>query len=89
MKNEKPLTEEVKPIDSYDCYFVSPPKNCCQECAREHDPSQPHDLDSLYYNLYFKKKHGRLPTQEDAMAHCSKKVKEDYWKQKEYEKSLY
>ena len=85
--------EEVKTkdtfVDSTDAFLVGPPSNCCKECAREHDPGQPHVLESLYYQLRFKQQHGRVPTEKDAMAHCSKAVKEEVRKQKEYERSLY
>lgn len=75
--------------ENFDAFLVRPSSNCCQECAREHDPSQPHVLESLYYQLKFNQEHGRMPTEKDAMAHCSKEVKEAVRKQKEYEKSLY
>jgi hypothetical protein len=42
-----------------------------------HDPKQPHDKDSLYYQNWFFKKYKRLPTLEDAMQHCSEEIKEE------------
>ena len=77
------------PKERLDAFLIRPPRNCCPVCAREHDPKQPHVLDSLYYQLKFNEKHGRMPTEKDAMAHCTKEVKEAVRKQKEYEKSLY
>jgi hypothetical protein len=47
----------------------------CDECAFEHDPSQPHNQQSLYYQINFYVKHRRLPTWADAMAHCSDRIK--------------
>ena len=64
------------PKERLDAFLVQPPRNCCPVCAREHDPKQPHVLDSLYYQLKFNEKHGRMPTEKDAMAHCTKEVKE-------------
>ena len=43
----------------------------CQECAVKHDPSQPHNQQSLYYQYHFYAEHGRWATWADAMAHCS------------------
>ena len=75
---------EASPKESLAAFLVRPPSNCCPVCAREHDPKQPHVLESLYYQLKFNEKHGRKPTEKDAMAHCTKEVKEAIRKQKEY-----
>jgi len=57
--------------------FLLPPKlDVCQECATKHKPEDPHNKESLYYQYAFRAKHGRWPTWEDAMAHCSKFMKE-------------
>jgi hypothetical protein len=50
----------------------------CQECAVKHDPEQPHNQQSLYYQYKFYAQHGRWPTWADAMAHCDREVRE-YW----------
>lgn len=55
------------------------PAGTCPECAVKHDPWQPHNRDSLTYQYKFYDKHGRWPTWEDAMEHCSDEVKE-VWK---------
>lgn len=47
----------------------------CQECAIDHDPEEPHNRDSLYYQMTFYKKHKSYPTWEDAIAHCSDNLK--------------
>lgn len=52
------------------------PEGTCPECAVKHDPSQPHNRDSLVYQYKFYDKHGRWPTWRDAMAHCSEEVKQ-------------
>ncbi|MBQ8087044.1 MAG: hypothetical protein IJ234_01315 [Clostridia bacterium] len=59
-----------------DKVVLLPPKpGTCSECAAAHNPEQPHDRDSLYYQMRFHQKHGRFPTWADAMAHCSEDVK--------------
>jgi hypothetical protein len=55
--------------------LMPPAKGKCQECAVDHDPALPHDQQSLYYQYSFFGKHGRWPTWEDAMAHCTDEVK--------------
>jgi len=47
----------------------------CPECAVEHEPSYPHNKQSLYYQYHFYAEHKRWPTWEDAMAHCSDEMK--------------
>lgn len=49
--------------------------DACPVCGVKHDPNLPHDRDSLYYQYSFRKKHGRWPTWEDAMDHCSEDMK--------------
>ena len=53
----------------------------CPECAASHDPSDPHDKDSLYYLNRFHRAHKRFPTWADAMAHCNELTKA-YWRVK-------
>jgi len=52
------------------------PPSTCPECATTHEPYMPHNQQSLAYQYKFYDQHGRWPTWEDAMAHCSEKVKE-------------
>ena len=54
------------------------PEGSCPECAAMHEPTQPHNLHSLTYQYKFYDQHGRFPTWEDAMAHCSESVKK-FW----------
>lgn len=51
----------------------------CAECAVDHKPDQPHNQQSMFYQMKFYNEHGRWPTWEDALAHCSEQVKE-MWK---------
>lgn len=48
----------------------------CPECAVDHDPSAPHNQQSLAYQYDFYGKHGRWPEWSDAMAHCTDEVKQ-------------
>lgn len=59
---------------------VAPVPGSCPICATRHDPKEPHDRDSLYYQNYFRKKHKRFPTWDDAMSHCKESVKKDFKK---------
>ena len=64
--------------DSYtpgDIWLMPPMPGACPMCAGKHDPGRPHDRDSLYYQLRFRQKHGRMPTWADAMAHCDEKTR--------------
>jgi hypothetical protein len=47
----------------------------CPECATKHNPEQPHNQRSLYYQTKFYMENGRYPTWKDAMEHCSEEVK--------------
>lgn len=61
--------------------MLLPPKpDVCQRCANEQhkDPAQPHDQKSLYWQYWFYGQHGRWPTRNDAMAHCTDEVKQ-FW----------
>lgn len=52
----------------------------CPECAVKHSPEMPHNQQSLFWQYKFYNEHGRWPTWEDAMAHCSDEMKE-FWRQ--------
>ncbi len=59
--------------------MLKAPPDTCPECAVKHDPSQPHNQQSLTYQYDFYGKNGRWPTWADAMAHCAADV-QDRWK---------
>ena len=66
-------------MDSIDeIKIVAPGPRACKICATNHKPGQPHDRDSLYYQNWFRKRHKRFPTWNDAMAHCTDEVKAEY-----------
>jgi hypothetical protein len=59
--------------------LLPPPKDKCPICATKHDPSWPHNAQSMYYQYRFYGIRGRWPTWADAMAHCSDQMRAD-WK---------
>lgn len=50
----------------------------CPECATKHTPEMPHNQQSLFYQYTFYEKHGRWPTWNDALAHCTPEMR-DAW----------
>lgn len=54
------------------------PKGTCPECAVAHDPAQPHNQQSIFWQYKFYNEHGRWPTWFDSMSHCTQEVKE-FW----------
>lgn len=56
--------------------LIPPAPGNCPICAYKHEPDQPHNRHSLYYQMAFHQQHGRWPTWADAMAHCSEEVKQ-------------
>jgi hypothetical protein len=71
----------VKVVDLVRDGILLPPKaGVCQTCAVDHDPSLPHNRDSLYFQYAFYKEHGRWPTWLDAMAHCTPEMRSQWTK---------
>lgn len=56
--------------------LLPPKSDLCRECATKHDINEPHNKDSLYYQMHFKIRYGRFPNWEDAMAHCDEEIKQ-------------
>jgi hypothetical protein len=52
--------------------------NVCQECGVDHKPELPHNQQSLYYQYRFYGQHGRWPTWDDAMAHCTEDMRQKW-----------
>jgi hypothetical protein len=65
----------VDPPEPHKMTMLRPPPDCCQLCAVKHGPAEPHNADSLYYQMKFHELHDRWPTWEDAIAHCSRSIK--------------
>lgn len=59
--------------------LLAPGTGKCPVCADKHGPYEPHNLNSLYYQARFFRKHRRNPTWEDAMNACSPLMKA-YWR---------
>lgn len=55
--------------------LLRPAEGLCQECGRAHNPELPHDKNSIFYATKFKMEHGRVPSWDDAMAHCTEEMK--------------
>jgi len=55
--------------------LLPPAPGHCPVCAVAHEPEQPHNSDSLFYQLNFYHEHNRWPTWADAMAHCTPETK--------------
>ena len=47
----------------------------CAECAVAHAPEEPHNKDSLFFQMKFHAAHGRWPVWADALAHCAEPVR--------------
>lgn len=50
-------------------------KGTCPECGVLHLDVEPHDQQSMHYQIDFFSKHGRWPTWNDALAHCDEETK--------------
>lgn len=50
--------------------LMPPAKDVCQVCAHAHDPAEPHNAQSIYYQTAFNMIRGRGVTWADALAHC-------------------
>ena len=51
--------------------FLPPGRKKCPYCADRHTDKEPHNRNSLYFQMKFFRKRGRLPTWSDALEHCS------------------
>ncbi len=50
--------------------LLPPKEGTCPICAVEHEPTAPHDQQSMYYQYRFYGVRNRWPTWADAIAHC-------------------
>lgn len=58
-----------------DIVISAPGRGKCPVCATKHDPADPHDPNSLFYQIGFWKRNRRFPSWADAMEHCSPMTK--------------
>ena len=61
-------------------FLLPPAKDKCQMCATKHEEHYPHNQQSLYYQMVFFNRHGKYPTWNDAMQHCSNEMQKA-WKE--------
>ena len=66
---------ESVPVEGGGFKMLPGPPGTCPWCHVAHDPTQPHNQQSLPYQMKFHQLHGRWPTWTDAMAHCEPEVK--------------
>ena len=65
---------KVEKIPASAMKLLPPRPGYCQECAVKHEPNQPHNKQSLYYQYKFYADNGRWPNWIDAMAHCGNEM---------------
>lgn len=58
--------------------LVPPRPGVCPVCAVDHDLAMPHNRDSLYYQMKFRRRYGRFPTWKDAAANCTPEIKKRF-----------
>jgi hypothetical protein len=68
-------TGEETPVEGTGFRMLPGPPGTCEWCHVKHDPAQPHNQESLPYQIRFHAINGRWPTWTDAMAHCSEELK--------------
>jgi len=47
----------------------------CKECGDNHPKELPHNVTTSQYQVNFFNKHGKFPTWDDALAHCTEEMK--------------
>jgi hypothetical protein len=72
-------TGESVPIEGGGFMMLPGPPGTCEWCHVKHDADEPHDQQSVPYQMKFQTLHGRPPTWSDAMAHCSAKTRK-HWR---------
>jgi hypothetical protein len=71
-------TGETVRRETVRAHLMPPPPDSCETCGVKHDPSQPHNAQSLYYQYAFYGEHERWPTWKDAIAHCDDATRENW-----------
>ena len=62
-------------------HLLQPAEGTCPTCAVEHVATNPHNCQSMYYQMRFYGLRRRWPTWADALAHCSENVRAA-WKER-------
>lgn len=68
--------EEMTVVHAGTMTLLLPRPGLCPQCASDHKADEPHNADSLYYQMAFHRRHGRFPTWTDAVGHCTPEVRE-------------
>lgn len=59
--------------------FMMPAKEgTCETCATKHDADQPHNAQSLFYQMRFQAENNRAADWRDAMAHCDEATRKTW-----------
>jgi len=72
-------TGESVPVEGGGMLMLPGQPGSCEWCHVVHSLEEPHNRDSLPYQIKFQTIHGRSPTWTDAMAHCRPEV-QALWK---------
>lgn len=67
-------TGKVEATDTVHFTIMPAAPGHCPDCATAHNPAQPHNAQSMHYQMVFYGREGRWPTWADAMAHCAPDV---------------
>lgn len=65
--------------------IIPPTPGCCLTCYGHHGEREPHNRDSLWYQITFFAEHARYPSWRDAAAHCPEDVRERFLAEKKAE----
>lgn len=57
---------------------MGPGPGLCPTCAVDHPTEDPHNAQSVFYQYRFRANRGRWPTWKDAIAHCTREVREEW-----------
>ncbi len=64
------------PAQALNMMLLPPKAGLCQTCATKHGEAEPHNAQSLYYQMAWAMEHdGEPPTWHDALAHCTPALK--------------
>lgn len=74
-------TGESVPLEGGGLRMLPGPPGTCEYCHVAHDPTQPHDQQSLSYQMKFYAINNRWPTWSDAIAHCTPEIMAEWREQ--------
>jgi hypothetical protein len=74
-------TGKVEKTETVSFGILPPKAGNCSVCGVDHEPTLPHNTQSLYYQYAFYGEHGRWPTWADAVAHCTDEMRATWAKE--------